>query len=423
MKKKLNFTLVLFVLLSFAVFFVLYGCEAAGATAEDPTPPADTGTPPPAQIVGTAALAGESATFSFTRASAPRTASVRTTSPKALYDISGSIRYRGITFTATGTYESITFVFSVTSSTQTVSGQSVYFRIMGSYTAADGFSGTIERYTNGVKDLTGSVSGSAPTASAAAVNYLGTFSGGYGGTWNMTLKDGIITGTYANYDPDYGSGTFKGTYSGSTLTFTSLTNSAATVLSFAGGGTLTGTSMSGTWNTTLRTPEGDDSSGGIWSGAAATTQGDPHTPSSSDPLPYRFALVSQALMRALDSSGYDVETEGSYSNPEGSVRCVVTKDLETGENTVDLSVTPDYLDPVTGITIKEGSTATMVWDMVTFDSMIPIEANMTFSNSPITFLQMSIDLDHTEKSVAGTITIDGTPLTAGEIDSIESLFF
>lgn len=411
------------VLFTLAAFFAISSCEAAGETA-DPTPPADTGTPPPAQIVGTAALAGESATFSFTSASAPQTAAARTASPKALYDVTGSIRYRGVTFTASGTYESITFIISVTSSTQTVSGQSVYFKIMGTYTAAQGFSGTIERYTNNVKDLVGSVTGSAPTASAAAVNYLGIFSGGAGGTWNMTLKDGSITGTYANYDPESGGGTFKGTYSGSTLTFTSATNSVATVLTFSGGGTLTDSSMSGTWNIAMRTPEGDETSGGIWSGAAATTQGDPHTPSSSDPLPYKFSLIVQAFESSSTSTDFSEEEAGTYLNADESVVCVTTDNYpETGKNTVAFSVSADYSDPVTGIIIAAGSTATLVHDMENEGETISIETDLSFSNSPMDSLQMSITLDHTESTVAGTITVDGVSLTEAEIDSIEAFFF
>lgn len=52
---------------------------------------------------------------------------------------------------------------------------------MGIYSVTEGFSGTIERYVNGVKDLVGSVTGKIPDQGNLALNYLGTFSGIWSG--------------------------------------------------------------------------------------------------------------------------------------------------------------------------------------------------------------------------------------------------
>ena len=342
---------------------------------------------------------------------------------RALYTVTGSIRYREVTLTLTGTYESKTFTFNVTSSTQSFSGESIYFRILGTYSSTNGFTGTIERYVNGTLSLVGSVTGYTQTATVSAVNYLGTFSGGAAGTWNMTLQNGILTGTYSNYDPEAGSGTFKGTYYGSTLTLNSATNTIQPVVSFSGGGTLSGTNISGTWSITLVGEEGNETINGMWSGAAATSQGDPHTPDSSDPLPYKFSLIQQAMQTAANSTGYQGDVPGTYSNDDLSVQCVIQEDTPAaGQNTITLSILTDFSDPITGILIKTGSTLPMIFDLTDNPEMIHADANMTFSNSPITTLGMSIDVDHTSNTISGTMTIDGTLITGTDLQELKNFF-
>ena len=375
--------------------------------------------------MGTAALASESATFTLNSESTPQTSlkETRSVTSRALYTVTGSIRYREVTLTLTGTYESKTFTFNVTSSTQSFSGESIYFRILGTYSSTNGFTGTIERYVNGTLSLVGSVTGYTQTATVSAVNYLGTFSGGAAGTWNMTLQNGILTGTYSNYDPEAGSGTFKGTYYGSTLTLNSATNTIQPVVSFSGGGTLSGTNISGTWSITLVGEEGNETINGMWSGAAATSQGDPHTPDSSDPLPYKFSLIQQAMQTAANSTGYQGDVPGTYSNDDLSVQCVIQEDTPAaGQNTITLSILTDFSDPITGILIKTGSTLPMIFDLTDNPEMIHADANMTFSNSPITTLGMSIDVDHTSNTISGTMTIDGTLITGTDLQELKNFF-
>lgn len=254
----------------------LAGCDLQSSSSDSTSGTnTDTGTPPPSQLVGTAALAGESATYTLTPASSPSSSVI---GRKALYTVSGNIRYRGTDFS--------------------------------------------------------------------------------------------VTGTYANYAPEAGNGTFSGTISGSTLTITTATNSGLPVVFFSG--KVSATSLSGTWRITLTTEEGNATYGGVWSGAAATTEGDPHTPSSADPLDSKFSLLS------------------------------------------------DFTDPVRGIVLKANGTITSIYQMPAGD-LLKVTVTMSFGNSPIASLSMDIDVNKQAQSISGSITIDGTPVT--DISVLKNFFF
>lgn len=80
----------------------LAGCDLQSSSSDSTSGTnTDTGTPPPSQLVGTAALAGESATYTLTPASSPSSSVI---GRKALYTVSGNIRYRGTDFSVTGIY-------------------------------------------------------------------------------------------------------------------------------------------------------------------------------------------------------------------------------------------------------------------------------------------------------------------------------
>lgn len=342
-------------MMGIAGVLLLYGCDLQSSSDSPSGTNVDTGTPPPSSIVGTAALAGESATYTLTPASSPSSSVV---GRKALYTVTGNIRYRGTSFTVTGTYESVTRVISATSASVTLSGQSVSFKIMGTYSTTEGFSGTIERWVNGVKDLVGSVTGQVPAPSSGAVNYLGTFSG-----------------------------------SGE---------------------------AGGTWKGTFTTEEGNETFSGVWSGAVVTTQGDPHTPASSDPLEYRFALLMQTIYSMLASTEYDIETAGSYPNPDESISYIVEENNAIGCNTAAFTVNSDFTDPVRGIVSKTGGTLTLKFKMPE-QTLVQLTANGSFRNSPITTLSMDVLLDNAARTISGTITVDGTGVT--DLNTVKNYFF
>lgn len=257
MKKRVN----RYVLMAVLCAATLCGCKEA----EDEQA-ADVGIPPPSRVGGTVALVEESGTFVLDFASSPKASGL---SPRAAYAVSGSLTIGGATFTLTGTYESLNYSIIVSTPVTNVSGSSVFFRIFGLHLAGSGFSGTIEYFVNNIKAAVGSVAGSESTTVSPVVNYLGTFSGGQAGSWNMTIRDGSLVGSYSNADPDGGSGTYRGTVTGSTIVLTSATNIAGKVNSFTGGGTLSGSSVNGTWGISLTTEEGDESYSGTWSGTKA----------------------------------------------------------------------------------------------------------------------------------------------------------
>jgi hypothetical protein len=65
----------------------------------------------------------------------------------------------------------------------------------------------------------------------------------------------------------------------------------------------------------------------------------------------------------------------------------------------------------------------MIFDLTTYNpEMIHAEANMTFSNSPITTLVMFIDVDHTSNTISGTMTVDGTPITGASLQDLKNFF-
>ncbi len=78
-------------MMGIAGVLLLYGCDLQSSSDSPSGTNVDTGTPPPSSIVGTAALAGESATYTLTPASSPSSSVV---GRKALYTVTGNIRYR-----------------------------------------------------------------------------------------------------------------------------------------------------------------------------------------------------------------------------------------------------------------------------------------------------------------------------------------
>jgi len=247
---------------------LLFACETPsedGTLTND----AQVGTLPPNRIKGTFGLVDMNGTFELNFDQTPTSSTLRA---RAVHEVNGSLTFSdGTTYALTGTYQSLNGSVDVRTGLIVIGSSTITFRIMGLYVDLSGvtnFSGSIQLiHSNPVNNTLGSVAGVVSTPSSSVANYLGSFFGSQSGTWNMTIRDGVIVGTYSNSDPYAGSGTFRGTISGTTILFNEASNTAGLVKSFTGSGTLSGDNLSGDWAITITTDQGDESYSGAWSGA------------------------------------------------------------------------------------------------------------------------------------------------------------
>jgi hypothetical protein len=361
------------------------------------------GTPPPAMLQGTIAFVDQSATFSWTFSPTARDAGA-----KAIHDISGTIRYGGVTFSHSGMYDSATAAISISTSAQTVASRQVMFTILGTYVVGRGFTGTVQRSIDGVPDANKGSIAAAETTSATASsvkNYLGTYGGMSRGTWNMTLKNGVATGTYTGeIRGSYSSGTLTGTLSGSVLTLTATETSVGTWTG-GGSGTLSGTTMKGTWNST----NGSMVASGFWSGAEATANGDAVPPSSGDPVDYKYNAVMQTVDTAFRSVDFTTGGGPTFWNSNNTVSATIAPNTPTaGKNTVTFSIVPGgYTDSVTGIKVNGSATYIYVGIGATAfcESM---NGSLTFTGACMSTLAFAITVNPANNAATGTATVDGT---------------
>jgi hypothetical protein len=165
-------------------------------------------------------------------------------------NVRGTLTYPSGTLDLTGTYTvsdgSITVVYTDGSDS---------FELSGTYTPGSAFSGVINRHIGG-EDSTCTISAQVQDSPGTVQNYLGTFGFGAsetdGGTWNMSIQNGIAVGTYARNVTTV-SGTFSGTVSGSTISVDNFYyNNGGVFWPVTGGATGVFTSFSstvdGSWN-------------------------------------------------------------------------------------------------------------------------------------------------------------------------------
>jgi len=381
----------------------------------------------PEALKGTIAFADRSAILTIQVASASR--AVSRSASREIRAVTGNIRYEGIDFSIAGEYDSTTGAISGTSATLSLNSQSVRFQILGVYTVAGGFTGSVKRYADGI--ITGNGSVTALPSTVATINtirnFRGTFGGDSFGTWNMSLKGLDLIGTWANID---GSGRFTARLTDTSIAFTSAysLDSDTGVWSqdtLIGGGSLSGTIVTGMWNMTSR----DNGivvfqGSGYWSGAEVSTAGDAYMPSPTDDnFGYRFSIIMQVIQTASESMMQQLDGEdptGSYTNEEDTISCTGT-DNGDGTWTFALSfINGGYQFPMYDIHIDDGDD---ILEIVMDEAGELIGYNITAMQFSGSFIVDHIGIMRTDQTIeinpdAGEI--DGTVYVNNEIEAVNN---
>lgn len=229
------------------------GGSSTSTTPTSPTTPTTPTTPTPPVTMTTVAYSGSFASGLFTGA-VTMTAQVPVTSASSLANIAtiaasatGTAKFTGASTTTinlTGTYDTVTGKFTLSTAGWTVEA-----------TVVNGIaSGTISTPAGA-----GSVAALQTTEANPVVNYCGTYSGTESGKFNVTVRNGLVSGVAAENGLP-GGVTLAGTASGNSVTlswsWTEGSGGRGTAV-----GTINGTSIGGTWSNT-------DSQSGTWSGRA-----------------------------------------------------------------------------------------------------------------------------------------------------------
>jgi len=341
-----------------STIIVLVACKSA--TNELPAvTPAPVATTPvtssiPKALVGTVAYPDGSATMNLAVGTTAKAASFRA-ADSAIYGITGTIRYKEVDYSVVGDYESSTNAISANATSLT--NTTTTFYVLGIYTTADGFRGSVKRTDAGVVTK-GTASAAATTTEAAAapttaapttdsvMNYMGTFSGGAVGAWNVSIKGANIQGSYTfKMSGNNVGGIFSGTIAGSNVTLTSYNEidmdtgapNANKGTNF-GVGTLKDGILSGTWKMY--------GTKGTWCGAAADAKGDvpagytPGTDSWDSKLGPAVKLMSTAMAGMANSQ--PAITQDSVKKTMTAVMTLLTYTEDTkavsGTITVLLSI-------------------------------------------------------------------------------------
>lgn len=435
--KRIHLTL----LIVLAVALLLAGCGSAGAGGGT-----SNSVPPPQNLVGTFAMDNGKAAVMDIKISG--SASSSQISASATYAVSGNVRYEGEDYTVGGLYDDADGSLDLIAEN---SGNGQRFLFSGTYTEADGFSGTVRLLdSNGTELAKGSVSaaGVDDNQKSSVKVFVGTFGGTAAGTWNGTLTATRFYGTYA--DVTYGdSGSFGLQVSGNSVS----ENNPNTTLE--AGGTVNGNTISGWWRNPWVeevggiTYSGTDS--GSWTGSVVDSNYDaPSIDNTSDPtlltnlVRQAFENVVAVVDNAYDIDGdRDVAEHVSGSNDaaivtdggSGTIDATYTKNTVGGVTYVDSKKLTfnSYVEPQTGVTL-DGGLHLLVNSDDTVD--LDIDSDLTYTSGndtedsglTVTFeggatdtaaLYVNVVLDYSTNSLTGTWKYDGTRYES----QMEALFF
>lgn len=359
------------------VYQVTYSCtNAAGLTASaqrtvtvEDVPEVLTGTMAFAEISGTVDL-------TFT----PLTGGV--------YQGTGRLRLAETDFpVVTALWDSQTRAVTAATEILDLGGEDTGMTVSGTF-AAGVFTGTVI-LTRGAVSMEGSISlvDTEPLANTppVVVSYVGAYWGGAAGSWNITIIDGVIHGTYSGAE----SGVLSGTRTGNTVVM--VPNEHLSSI-----GLIDGDNLSGTW--TYTADEGTAT--GSWAGIRVNpATGDPVTALPVDPAHGKYLLILGQAMFPLDilaaAAGY---AEGTYEDPEiPGVSVTLSYNLEA-EYEGSVFTFSDYVDPDYGFTIN-GTWASQGLPYAPVD--VDVQISITF------------DEDGEETTLSGDFNVAGetSPLT------------
>ena len=248
--------------------FLFFSCEEAGVKAseedltEEETTEEEDSVAPPENLVGTIALNnGKSAVMELqfdSTSSGARAASI---------SVTGNIRYDGDDYVVGGLYNEGTGAIDFFAENTT---NQLKFIFMGTYSVAEGFSGTVTLYSTVDDSIQAAGSVSAVAAADTEMSTIQMFTGCYGGeaagTWNGTLTSEGFYGNYASYDGEESDSFFLNRNNNSL----SGTADETTIT-----GTVSGDTITGRWATTWIDGEDSGIARGTWNGAVVNSDGDP----------------------------------------------------------------------------------------------------------------------------------------------------
>lgn len=358
----------------------IIGCENPAGNdpqeADSSTDPIET-VDPPENLVGTIALSdGTSAVLdiSFSATSSSTQSEASMVRALAAYSIGGSVRYSGVTFAVSGTYDSETATLSATASNDTQGT----FSLEGSYDETDGLSGTVTFAGTNSVSVAGSVNAVGVTdADRSTVSvFIGTYGGSAFGSWNGTLTTDRFYGTFAASDGSGDRGTFSATYVDGDVTSGLADDTSDIQVPFGGGLSENGDSIGGWYAGDAEEDGVTYPISGTWSGVKVDSSNDapPVGASSGGPLVVnRFLQTLGNLFRRANDLA--AEDEGTFSEEAGPTYFytiqVGSPDVELkfqalydgapsvdsfiGWKNVTITLTGEgYSDEVTGITIGSG---------------------------------------------------------------------
>jgi len=365
---------------------------------------------PPQVMQGTVAFGSQSAVITLTIGGV-KSVGKSAVQPRSIYSVGGKIRFQGQDFTITGDYDDVAGAITATTATVSIGGQSIYFAILGVYSDATGFRGSVKKYVNAVLTDNGSVSAVGATVteidSGAVRTFTGTFSGSSSvhGTWNMTLKGNAGYGSYSGSSAGGAiSGVVSGSGNGTTVTLDKIYDSSdlAKQVIGSGTGTISGSYLSGTWSVSGAT--------GIWTGKETTSSGDASPPAQTDPLPNQCTVIYQVFNALAGSVDFSVGTGPTFSNAAGTVVATVST-VDSTHNSIVFAAT-SYVDETYGV--KVNGAVTEVVGLPPGQEVYSVTGSVTFDWTGAAFtlsiisLQLNLtSIDHVAKTLSGYIYYNG----------------
>ena len=402
---------------------------------------------PPQNLVGTFALTnGQSAVMDLQIDGSTSSSAI---SPQSSIQVTGTVRYEGADYVVGGLYDDTDGSLNLVAENNTTDDPKEGWRFLfsGTYTDADGFSGTVQLLDdNGAEQATGSASAAGVTdgeMSAVRV-FVGTFGGDDWGSWNGTLTSSSFYGTYWSGRYNEG-GSFSLGASGTTVSVVDPSG-----LTASGALNAAEDSINGTWESAWEeeydgvTYSGVDS--GSWSGRLVDANNDaPAIDETLDPL-----YLSNLLFQTWENMVSEVEAAfDAAGNGDGLFE--VGDDLTTGDN-VTTSVSgvtarytvsdsdvvyyryqftgSGYSDAQTGITWSgggahleeitdvDGATLRIVMDFgLTAEEGASTAGANTTDSSTLTIdyedggtsnLQVDVEVDYENETLTGTWEFDGS---------------
>lgn len=399
---------------------LLSACAGAGAGGGGGGDDSDTTTvSPPENLVGTFAMDdGTSAVMDIQIDGSSSSSSISAAATSA---VTGNVRYDRADYVVGGLFDdtdgSLDLIAENESSGDPKEGWQFLFS--GTYTEADGFSGTVRLLDDGgTEQAKGSASAAGVTneEKGNADTFIGTYGGSAYGSWNGVVTSNRFYGTYASADGTGEAGSFSASVSGGD----SVSGTADNSIPF--GGTVSGSRdfISGWWAGQTEYDGTDYPISGTWAGAQVDTSGDPPDVTSGLGGELKANLVLQTVVNLVVQAegGIDYnnlsngDNSADVSGVAGLSSATFNLPGSSGFNELTLDVVSGgYTDPITNITIGDGeivATYGPSWVFNIRDALsIEVDSNATGNDTDDGGVTITYGGDSSTENLYVNGTIDG----------------